>query len=263
VAVAAPGGVACAELAALHFSACGRSTAGAAYCWGFPDYVGASDPPPSDAAAAAPLAVSVAAPAPQRYSALGTGCTAPFALAVAPDTTLYGWGARRARGSGPLPALRVRPGPLAPPSPARPRTPSRLRPRRAPAPPRPAPPRPAPPRPARAQDKSRTLSLSLLQLAHDKVGARRDCQLGNGVTEIGGEYAAFTPGRAVHLAPRRAAAGEPAVMRFILSALALARDLLALSIKLTTASLASPPEASRQPLPHFLPQLHLTFAHLR
>lgn len=225
MAVAAPGGVKWAELAALHFSACGRSTSGAAYCWGFPGYVGASDPPPSDAAAAAPLAVSVAAPAPQRYSALGTGSTAPFALAVAPDTTLYGWGARRARGSA-LTFAPARSRRRRPPSLGFPHACARLA---------------RPPRPAGSQEMSSTTSWAT---ASPRSGAStlrsRPCARACS-TPSAAPRCSWRAGRhalAVSIARARSCSGSPPI----------------LSIKLATASLAceigsqADREQSRTPL---------------
>ncbi len=126
VPVANPGGVLWAQVEAYRDHACGRSAAGAAYCWGDKDRVGVSPAPGANVAA--PAAVS-AAPAPKTWARLSTGVGAATTLAVAADTTLYGWGAPRARAR-----------------------------RLSSPPPRPRAARSRRPRPARAQGKSTTSS---------------------------------------------------------------------------------------------------------
>jgi hypothetical protein len=103
--------VAWAQVEAFDGHACGRSAAGA-YCWGFLEYVGVSPVPGANVAA--PVAVS-AAPTPQTWARLGTGCASQTTVAVADGgAAIYGWGARC-----PPPRARARPRPHpAPPAPA-------------------------------------------------------------------------------------------------------------------------------------------------
>jgi hypothetical protein len=115
-------GVTWAQLAAYKGEACGLSAAGTAFCWGFYFFVGAG-PSPGDTTL--PVPVAPAAPVPQTWARLSTGCMALTTLAVATgDAAIYGWGARRRREARPRKARTARPPALTPPArpPAPPRT---------------------------------------------------------------------------------------------------------------------------------------------
>jgi alpha-tubulin suppressor-like RCC1 family protein len=91
VTVTNPGGgapIAWAQLVGYSSSTCGLSTAGAAYCWGNPDYVGVSNPKPGNALVPLPVAAGLT------WTSLSTGCQATTTLAIATNSALYGWGAR-------------------------------------------------------------------------------------------------------------------------------------------------------------------------
>lgn len=103
-----------AEVEAYSVAACGLA-AGVAYCWGSASYVGSTG---GDTTVPEPVAPAAS---PKTWARLGAGGVSSTALAVAADTTLYGWGAppRAPSLPGAAPPARPRPHPARRPAPRR------------------------------------------------------------------------------------------------------------------------------------------------